>query len=64
MLQKIFENFASSDMYKNVFGQSDCRILNKLHLYDENMKKLDFLHVDTNSLKLKVDRKILVWAWS
>ena len=38
--------------------------LNKLYLYNEKMKKLDFLHVDTNSLKLKVDRKILVWAWS
>ena len=38
--------------------------LNKLYLYNEKMKKLDFLHVDTNSLKLKVDQKILVWAWS
>ena len=28
------------------------------------MKKPDFLLVDTNSLKLKVDRKILEWAWS
>ena len=27
------------------------------------MKKLDILHVDLNSLKLKVDQKILGWAW-
>ena len=28
------------------------------------MKKLDFLYLDTNSLKLKVDWKVLVWVWS
>ena len=28
------------------------------------MKKPYFLHVDTNSLKWKVDQKILAWAWS
>ena len=28
------------------------------------MKKLDFLHVDTNSWKLKDDWKILGWVWS
>ena len=28
------------------------------------MKMSDFLHVDTNSWKLKVDQKILGWAWS
>ena len=27
-------------------------------------KKPDFLHVDTDSWKLKVDPKILEWAWS
>ena len=29
--------------------------LNQLYLQDKIMKKPDFLHVDTNSLKLKVD---------
>ena len=29
--------------------------LNKLYLQNEKMKKPDFLHVDTNSLKLKAD---------
>ena len=28
------------------------------------MEKLDFLHVDTNLWKLKVDKKTLEWAWS
>ena len=28
------------------------------------MKKSDFLHVDTDSRKLKVNRKILGWVWS
>ena len=29
--------------------------LNKLYLSNEKMKKPEFLHVDTNSVKLKVD---------
>ena len=28
------------------------------------MKKPDFLHVDTYSWKLEVDRKVLGWAWA
>ena len=28
------------------------------------MKQPDFLHVDTNSWKFKVDRRIFVWVWS
>ena len=28
------------------------------------MKQPHFLHVDSNSQRLKVDRKILDWAWS
>ena len=38
--------------------------LNRLYLWNEKMKKPEFLHVDTNSVKLKVDWKILGWAWS
>ena len=38
--------------------------LNKLYLYKEKMKKPDFLHVDTNSLKPKIDQKILGLTWS
>ena len=28
------------------------------------IKKSDFLHVDTDSWKIEVDRKVLGWAWS
>ena len=28
------------------------------------MEKPDFVHVYTSSLKLKVDQKFFVWAWS
>ena len=28
------------------------------------MKKPDFLHIDTDSWKLKIDQKILGWAWA
>ena len=28
------------------------------------MKSPDFLHVDTNSHKLKVDQKLFGWVWS
>ena len=37
---------------------------NRLYLQKEIMEKLDFLHVDTNLSKLKVDKKTLEWAWS
>ena len=30
----------------------------------QNDEKPDFLNVDTDSWKLKVDQKILGWAWS
>ena len=37
---------------------------NQLYLQNKSMKQPDFLHVDTNSHKSKVDQKILGWAWS
>ena len=33
--------------------------LNRLYLQKKMMKKPDFLHVDTDSWKLKVDQKVL-----
>ena len=30
----------------------------------KSMKQPYFLHVDTNSYKLKVDQKVFGWAWS
>ena len=38
--------------------------LNQLYLQKKMMKNRDFFHVDTNSLKLKVDSKTLPWTWS
>ena len=36
---------------------------NQPYLQNKSMKKPDFLHVDTNSYKLKVDQKLFGWAW-
>ena len=36
--------------------------LNQLYLQKKMMKNRDFFHVDTNSLKLKVDSKTLPWT--
>ena len=38
--------------------------LNQLFFQNKSMKEPHFLHVDTNSQKLKVDRKFLGLAWS
>ena len=38
--------------------------LNQLYLQKKMIKNRDFFHVDTNSLKLKVDSKTLRWTWS
>ena len=35
---------------------------NQQYLQNRLLKKPDFLHVDTNSHKLKVDQKVLGWA--
>ena len=50
---------------------SDCEnanqiagLLNQPFLQNKLMKQPIFLYVDTNSQKLKVDRKIFSWIWS
>ena len=45
------------------FGQSGLWNL-KLYLKNEQMELSDFLHASINSQKLKVDWKLLGWAWS
>ena len=37
---------------------------NQPYFQKKSMKQPDFLHVDTNSQKLKVDQKIWEWTWS
>ena len=34
------------------------------YIQSKSMEKPDFVHVYTSSLKLKVDQKFFVWAWS
>ena len=49
-------------MCQSVLDQSDCWIFKSTIFLEENYE-IFFLLVDTNSLKLKVDLKILRWAW-
>ena len=52
-------------MGQNVLSQSDCRIFLINHISrNKSMKWPDFLLVDTNLHKLKVDQEIFGWAWS
>ena len=60
----IWENFGSGDMGRSALGQWDCKIFKLTLSPEQNDKKSLFLHVDTNSLQLKVDWKILGWTWS
>ena len=40
------------------------RFFNQSYLQNKPMKQPDFLHVGTNSHKLKVDQKNSGWGWS
>ena len=51
-------------MGQNALGQSDCRIFKLIISPEQNDEKAWFLHVDTDSWKLKVGWKILGWGWS
>ena len=42
-------------MDQNDLGQSDCKIFKSTISLEKNDKKLEFLPVDANSWKLKVD---------
>ena len=46
-------------MDQNAPEQSDCRTFKSTISLEKNDEKPDFLHVHTNSLKLKLDWKIL-----
>ena len=51
-------------MVKNGCGQSCDRTL-KLAVFEEWTDGIiDFLHVDTDSQKLKADQKFIGWIWS
>ena len=38
--------------------------LSQLFLQNKSMKQPHFLHVDTNSQKIKADQILFGWAWS
>ena len=42
-------------MDQNALGQSDCKIFKTTITLEKMIKKPDFLHVDTDLWKLKVD---------
>ena len=42
----------------------NAEFLNQPFLQSKLMKQPHFLHVDTNSQKLKVDQRFFGWAWS
>ena len=48
-------------MGQNVLNQISGFLINRVFTKISEMP--DFLHVDTSSQKLKVDQKILGWAW-
>ena len=51
-------------MVQSALGQLDSRIFKSTISVEQNVEKAWFFYVDTNSLKLKVDWKILGWVWS
>ena len=59
-----WEKSGSWDMGQNALSPSDCRIFKLTVSLEQNDEKAWFLHVDVDSWKLKVDQKILGWAWS
>ena len=53
-----------SGMVKNEVDQSGLWTLKWWYRKNELMELTDFLHVDTDSQKLKADQKCIGWAWS
>ena len=53
------------DIWAKMFSANQIAgFFNQPYLQNKSMKQPDFLHVDTNSYKLKIDWKIFGWAWS
>ena len=55
MLEKPCKSLVPEICVKMFLGNRISGLLNKLYLQNEKIKKPDFLHGVTNSLKLKVD---------
>ena len=58
----IFGKIFVPEIWAKMFSASQIAgFFNEPYLQNKSMKQPDFLHVDTNSHKLKVDQK--VWGW-
>ena len=61
----IFGKILVPEIWAKMFSANQIAgFFNQPYPQNKSMKQPDFLHVDTNSHKLKVNRKICGWAWS
>ena len=64
-INPIFEKLSVPVIEVNILSANQIAgLFNQPYLQSKSMKQPYFLHVDTNSHKLKVDQKIWGWAWS
>ena len=56
--------FVTEIWAKMISANQIAGFFNQPYLHNKSMKWPNFLHVDKNSHKLKVDQKIWGWAWS
>ena len=65
----VLGNILVPEIWAKMFSANQtAQVFNQSYLQKKSMKWPDFLHVNTNSLKLKVDQKILgghgqKWVW-
>ena len=53
------------EIWAKMFSANEIgRFFNQSYLQNKSMKWTDFLHVDTNSHKVKVFQKMFGWVWS
>ena len=61
----IFGKILVPEIWAKMFSNKEIAgFFNQPYLQNKSMKYPDFLHVDTNSNRLKIDQIILVLVWS
>ena len=63
-MQKCGNPIFGKKIFLVILASQVAGFLNQPFLQSKLMKQPNFLHVDTNSQKLKVERSFLGWAWS
>ena len=63
-MQKCGNPIFGKNFFLVILASQVAGFLNQPFLQNKLMKQPNFLHVDTNSQKLKVERSFLGWAWS